>query len=112
MYTLRIKGEFDAAHYLPHYSGKCSRMHGHSWIVEAFFLATKQDDIGISIDFKLLKNELGRVLDKLDHTELNQIIEQPTAENIARYIYGKLVPKPIKVVIWEGRNSAVEYKED
>jgi len=74
--------EFDAAHFLPGYSGKCSQMHGHRWKVEVACSGPIGTD-GFVIDFTLLKSFLKVTEDRFDHKLINDIISNPTAENIA-----------------------------
>ena len=47
MYRLRIESQFDAAHKLVGYKGKCSHLHGHSWKVEVFVIGKDLDKTGI-----------------------------------------------------------------
>jgi len=39
MYKLRIITDFDAAHQLRGYKGKCENIHGHNWKVEVEVMA-------------------------------------------------------------------------
>ena len=34
MYQLKTEADFDSAHFLSGYTGKCSNIHGHRWHVE------------------------------------------------------------------------------
>jgi len=82
---------FDAAHYLPNYEGKCSQMHGHTWVLEVEVSGSVGSD-GMVIDFAELKGIVNReVIDKLDHTLLNDTFENPTAENMLRRIWNTLL---------------------
>lgn len=83
--TVVKRVSFDAAHYLPKHEGKCSRMHGHHWVVE---LGVKGPVTygGMVIDFTILKGFLELVEDKFDHTCLNDTIINPTAESICLFI--------------------------
>ena len=47
--------EFDAAHYLPEYNGKCERLHGHTYKLVVKVEGTP-DKEGMVIDFIRLKN--------------------------------------------------------
>jgi len=111
---LIVKEEFDAAHYLYNYVGKCSDVHGHCWLVEAYFIIPKPKIFfdKVSMDFGILKKELQNILP--DHKYLNNVYDfNPTAENIAIYIFNELKEKnlPIqKIVIWESKTSGVEYE--
>ena len=94
MFELDITRDFSAAHSLRGYNGNCSLLHGHNWTVQVFVRAEKLDSVGIAMDFKLLKKELNELLDELDHKNLNDLPAfkemNPTSENIARYLYGRL----------------------
>ena len=70
---------------------------------------------GLIIDFHLLSKIVDEcVIEPLDHHYLNDIIENPSAENIAIWIYGKVrpaLPKAVslhRVVVYENEHSAVE----
>src|SRR3989338_4201362 len=70
---VRVGEKFLSAHNLIGYKGKCEELHGHSWKVEARFQKDSLNDIGISVDFTLLKAKLKTVLKKLDHVHLNKL---------------------------------------
>ena len=73
MFELTVKAEFEAAHQINGYNGKCQRLHGHNWSVEAIVEGRELDELGMLIDFKILKSELNSVLDELDHRYLNEL---------------------------------------
>ena len=121
MYELTVESGFSAAHRLREYRGKCENLHGHNWRVEVTIGSSKLDNKGMVIDFRKIKEKLGRVLDKLDHIYLNELPEfkkiNPTSENIAAYIYSKLKNlisgKKIiikKVSVWETKDSSATYR--
>ncbi len=109
--------EFDAAHFLPHYHGKCERLHGHTYklVVQVEGIP---DQEGMVIDFLLLKKTVrDNVLAQLDHSCLNDILPQPTAENIAIWVWQQLVNKLeeanyklSEVQVWETRTSGIIYR--
>ena len=86
---------FDAAHYLPNYEGKCKNLHGHSWTLE---VEVSSDELirfgsgaGMVVDFAKLKDVVNReVIDRLDHTLLNDTVENPTCENLLEWIWKAL----------------------
>jgi len=96
VFEIIIKSEFAAAHYMKNYSGKCSKLHGHNWTVEVK-IEDKLNDEGMVLDFDIAKQALAAVLEELDHSLLNEVSEfgdvNPTTENIAKYIYNKLMTK-------------------
>lgn len=82
--------EFDAAHYLPEYNGKCEKLHGHTYKLVVKVEGTP-DKEGMVIDFIRLKNIVKEeVLSQLDHACLNDILQQPSAENIAVWVWQRL----------------------
>lgn len=119
MYRLRTKTDFDAAHYLENYEGKCANLHGHLWVVEVFVTGEELDIAGMVMDFGVIKVALKEIIEKLDHSCLNDIKEigNPTCENVAKYIYEFMNPRIPKegtlekVRVWETPRSWCEYFE-
>jgi 6-pyruvoyltetrahydropterin/6-carboxytetrahydropterin synthase len=62
MFEIRVKADFSAAHNLKNYEGKCEKLHGHNWIVEAAFRYEKVDKNGLAVDFKIAKTALKGVI--------------------------------------------------
>lgn len=104
---------FDAAHFLTNYHGKCENLHGHTYKLHV----TVEGDIkenGLVIDFIKLKDFVNKkIINKLDHSNLNDFFENPTAELVAKWIWGEL--NEIKDVnlyeikLWESPTSFVTY---
>jgi 6-pyruvoyltetrahydropterin/6-carboxytetrahydropterin synthase len=122
MYELTVKSGFSGAHNLRGYKGRCEELHGHNWRVEARFAKERLDDIGLSVDFKVLKRMLNNIIRKLDHSYLNKVgffrKRNPSAENIARFIFdglkGNCRKKGITVVsvsVWESEGCCATYRE-
>jgi len=122
MYELTLREVFSAAHRLPNTGGRCERLHGHNWKVEVRVAADALDDGGMVIDFHDLREAVQEILDELDHSYLNELAafqsRLPTAENLARYIYGGLagrLPSPrvrlTRVRVWESEDTAASYSE-
>jgi 6-pyruvoyltetrahydropterin/6-carboxytetrahydropterin synthase len=106
--------EFDAAHRLPDYDGKCARVHGHTYDVEVVLEGPVDDESGFLMDFYNLKRILKSVLEELDHRDLNEILPNPTAERIAEHIKSGLenhlrgTPASlVSVKLWEGKKKWV-----
>lgn len=116
MYSIKVKGNFSSAHNLRGYKGKCEQLHGHNWEVEVVASRRELDKIGMVMDFKVLRNKLNILLEKLDHKYLNDIVcfkkVNPTSENIAKYIFENLkaqIPDIKSVTVWESNNSSATY---
>jgi len=87
------KFKFDAAHNLVSYKGKCEKLHGHTYEL-VIVLEGTPDNEGMIIDFVELKEIVKKeVIDILDHSYINEIIPQPTAENIAVWVWNRLESK-------------------
>ena len=122
-YTLKILTDFASAHTLRDYPGACARMHGHNWKVEAEVIATKLDEVGMGVDFKVIKQATRAIAARLDHRYLNELDPftevNPTAENIAAYFHRELSAelnndriKVHAVTLWETERACVRYAED
>src|ERR1700749_247878 len=86
---------FEAAHHLPNVppGHKCARLHGHSFRVDIQVSGPIDSNTGWVMDFSEVKASSQPILDQLDHYYLNEItgLENPTSENIARWIWQRLV---------------------
>jgi len=113
------KFTFEAAHRLAHLppEHKCSRLHGHSFQVEVHVSGPVDAELGWVQDFGEIKAAFRPVFDRLDHYYLNEIegLENPTSENIARWIWQRLKPElPLlsKVVVRETCTAGCIYTGD
>ena len=120
MYEISVEKHFEAAHYLRGYQGKCENVHGHRYRIVVNVRADKLNDIGLAYDFTDLKRHLNGILERFDHTCLNDIVPfdkiNPSAENIASTIYNELKEKlsadPVTltaVEAWETPEQGVAY---
>lgn len=125
MFEIKVEAEFEAAHRIVNYPGKCDRLHGHNWKAELKIAGNVLDELGMLIDFKAAKAALKEVIDALDHRFLNELepfsAKNPTAENIAQYIYHEIKKHTIfqntsarisSVCVWESSRACVTYSED
>src|SRR3954470_20450709 len=113
MFEITIEETFAAGHALRNYRGKCENVHGHNYRCQVTVQGDQLDEIGLLVDFVELKKSVHSVLDRLDHTWLNDFppfdVLNPSAENIAKYIYDEVtVQMPSKngarlaqVKLWE-----------
>ena len=125
MYEIQVGAHFDAAHYLRDYQGPCSRMHGHTWRVEAAVIGSELGPGQLVMDFHDLKALLEEVIAPFDHCCLNEVEPftelSPTSEILARFVYQKLREKlqgfssQVKlswVSISESPDTQVVYSEE
>lgn len=120
-YTISAQAHYDAAHFLNNYEGKCSRLHGHRYVVEAALQATELDDSGIAFDFIDLKKALRGIADELDHENLNELPQfrdvETSAENQAKYFFEEMSRRlPTQMAagllyarIWESPTQWAQY---
>ena len=103
------RGEISAAHRLElDYESKCNRLHGHNYMVEVWAYGDL-DKNGMIIDFSVIKE----IVFRYDHRDLNDILDQPTAENIAGDILRNLIEKGLgkaRVRVWEDKDSYAEVE--
>lgn len=120
MYELKIVSQVAAAHQLREFQGKCEQLHGHNWKIEVYVTGDTLGEDGLLIDFGLIKKDTKKVLDELDHKFLNELEpfkkENPSSENIARYIYESLSQtldndaiRVSKVTAWESDTACATY---
>jgi len=119
MYNIKVEGNFSSAHNLRGYKGRCEDLHGHNWKVEVLVSCRDLDKLGMVMDFRVVKDKLNLILDKMDHAYLNNIAYfkkvNPTSENIAKYIFDSMkakIPKVTSVTVWESDNSCATYYAD
>jgi 6-pyruvoyltetrahydropterin/6-carboxytetrahydropterin synthase len=116
---LRKEFTFDAAHNLVAYHGKCERLHGHTYRM-AVEISGQPGEEGMIADFIEVRDAVREaVISKFDHAYLNEIIPQPTAENIARYAFERLdaiLRGPnyalSSVQVWETPDSSVVFRRE
>jgi 6-pyruvoyltetrahydropterin/6-carboxytetrahydropterin synthase len=81
---------FDAAHMLPWHTGKCRNLHGHTYRLEVSVVGPLGPH-GIVTDFADLDLVVRReIIDRFDHTYLNDLLDNPTAELVAADIWKRL----------------------
>lgn len=121
MFQVRVEDNFAAAHFLVNYHGKCENLHGHNYRVRVFAEGTELDEGGMLLDFGVLKKTLKKVLDRIDHSLLNEnkaFTEiEPSAELIAFHIYKSLKAEmpdaPIcRVEVFETEKNMAAYIPD
>lgn len=108
---------FDAAHRLPHVpSGHpCGRLHGHTYTVTVALEGEPDPALGWLVDFGEIKAAAQPLVDRLDHTCLNEVpgLANPTAELLARWFYEALAPRLpglVEVTVQETPTASATYR--
>jgi 6-pyruvoyltetrahydropterin/6-carboxytetrahydropterin synthase len=124
MYQVSVKTSVKSAHQLRDYKGKCEKLHGHNWDIEVIVENESLDEMGVVIDFQVLKDKLDAIVAPFDHTCINTVKPfdeiNPTAENFARFIYDKLTNIPEvkhccrvkRVTVGEDEGTEASYVPD
>ena len=111
---MRRRFDFEAAHELPRHAGRCRKLHGHTYTLEVTVEREVDPSSGMVMDFSDLKRTVGsEVLESLDHSYVNDLIDNPTAEQMAVWIWNRLkepLPGLVEVELWETRNCSVVYR--
>jgi 6-pyruvoyltetrahydropterin/6-carboxytetrahydropterin synthase len=93
MTTVTKKFNFEAAHFLPGYPGKCANMHGHRWEIAVTARGVIDPDTGFVVDFSDIKKKVVIPVQNLyDHRVLNECPPfnkglRPTAENLGKEVF-------------------------
>jgi 6-pyruvoyltetrahydropterin/6-carboxytetrahydropterin synthase len=102
---------FEAAHRLPWHPGKCRQLHGHSYRLDVT-VSGPLDHHGVVLDFDHLTEVVTReVIDRWDHRDLNEVLDNPTAELLAQRAWQLLTEaglEPAALRLWETEQSWVD----
>lgn len=107
------KLQVDVAHRVMGHKGNCQYLHGHRYAIEITCLASQLNEMGMVLDFSIIKDRLQEWLIKnwdhnvvlcIEDKELGQYISEatgqkvffmqsnPTAENMALFLYYEVCP--------------------
>jgi 6-pyruvoyltetrahydropterin/6-carboxytetrahydropterin synthase len=107
MFELSQRFYFESAHTLRREQEALSsaRVHGHTYLAEVTVAGDVDPVTGMLTDLALIRAELARLHDELDHHLLNSIVDLgfPTLENLAALITRRLsgrLPGLARVRIW------------
>ncbi len=140
MYSLRTEAEFDAAHFLTDYYGKCENLHGHRWRVVAYI---EQEELQVEgtmkdmvLDFGEFKREVRAMVNAVDHTfiveegslmpktlacleeegfTLTMVPFRTTSENLAHWFFDQLAERGLpvsQVEVYETPNNCAIYRKN
>jgi 6-pyruvoyltetrahydropterin/6-carboxytetrahydropterin synthase len=108
---------FEAAHRLPQVpeTHRCHRIHGHSYRAELRLEGPVDPTTGFVVDFFDVEAAFSPLLESLDHQYLNEVegLENPTAENIAIWIWDRVkpvLPQIVSVAVYETPLCYAEYE--
>ncbi len=102
----------DSSHHLPDHDGLCENEHGHTYRLIIEIDGPIKED-GMVMDFAMLKDIVEKkVISRLDHICLNNIIKNPTAENMVEWISAELegILDLSMIELWEGRGKWVRKR--
>jgi 6-pyruvoyltetrahydropterin/6-carboxytetrahydropterin synthase len=108
---------FEAAHLLPKVPAghKCARLHGHSFRIEVAVAGPVDEQTGWFIDYGVLYAAWEPIYAEVDHNYLNDVkgLENPTSENLARWLWKRLVPSLpslARITVFETCDARCEYE--
>jgi 6-pyruvoyltetrahydropterin/6-carboxytetrahydropterin synthase len=91
--SLSVDFNFSSAHQLPFYDGPCKRLHGHNYKLSVTISGKTNPNDGMIRDFEEVRRKVWELaLNQCDHNNLNDLMENPTAENLIEWIWAKVDP--------------------
>ena len=121
MYTISVETRFRASHQLTLPDGSKESAHRHNWSVTADVSSDSLNDTGVVIDFHQLKEIIDNIVAEFDNKSLGKIDyfqrNNPSAENVAKYIYEKTrakLPKGVtlqNIKVFEAPGCSAKFSE-
>lgn len=109
--SIFFEASFNSGHWLPMVpeGHKCRRPHGHTYRVRIVAEGPVGAD-GFIVDYDVIRQAWLPLCDDLDHRQLNHVdgLENPTAENIGRWILDRIrirVPMVCSVEVRETEHA-------
>lgn len=110
-----------AGHHIPGHPGKCRHLHGHNYRVRVELAAERLDELGMVVDFSVIKQALAEVVGVYDHRVINDIPPfdelNPTAEllseHVCRGLQERLDDERVRVAgveVWENQTSCAIFR--
>lgn len=109
-WTLEVLTDIDYGHHIPEHKGKCFYSHGHTAQIKLSVKGLLKED-GMVLDFKRLKEMIKNIVEPLDHSYLNTLIDNPTTELLASFIYHQIELELYKIRLKEKRIVWVDKLE-
>lgn len=117
MITVTKEFEICYGHHLPGYDGPCANYHGHNSTIQVEFGGQESETYpGMVIDFADIKKHVKPIVEALDHKNLNNIFEYPTAECIVAYLVYTIQEKTpfghklLRLRLYETPTSYAEWR--
>ena len=122
MYEAAYETTFCATHRLTRDGQFIEPLHGHDWRVEAVVAGETLDDVGVVLDFEVLKDVVGEVAARFHYRDMNEhpafAQTSPSAEAVARYFFdevrnglGAQGRHLRRVRVWEAPGCSASYAE-
>jgi 6-pyruvoyltetrahydropterin/6-carboxytetrahydropterin synthase len=96
MFKISVQRQFHARHQLTLPDGSAEPFHEHNWLVTAELSRAKLNQAGFVMDFEHLNELLQKITAEFEDKLLNELDyfrqNNPSAENVAKYIYDSLTP--------------------
>jgi len=95
MFTISVERHFQASHQLIMPDGSKEPVHDHDWVVTVDLSSEKLNNMGVLMDFRALQAMIDKTIAEFNNKALESISyfqqNNPSAENVAKYIYEKLL---------------------
>ena len=102
----------ETGHRLNNYDGKCSHLHGHSYLWEVTTQSTFLNPTGMVLDFKDLKKAMIAVLEPLDHAMVlasdDPLVAGKDPLEVATLFKATNGKEP-RMLIWHGNPTAESF---
>lgn len=104
--VLKKSFRFEASHILPKHPGKCSRLHGHSWVLHVFVEGEINKDTGFVMDYAEISNAVKPLIDALDHHHLGTFkFQEPTGADLSP-------GDNFYLLRWKPEGPSIHYPDD
>jgi 6-pyruvoyltetrahydropterin/6-carboxytetrahydropterin synthase len=94
MFIISVERHFRASHQLVLPDGSKEPVHEHDWVVTVEVSSEKLNNMGVVMDFQSLQAMIDKIIAGFSNIALENIDyfqqNNPSAENVAKYIYKKL----------------------
>lgn len=110
---VKMQFQFSSSHILPKHPGRCKNLHGHNYMLDVVVAGKPDPATGMVIDFYDIEAAVNKtVMLMLDHSHLNNLLENPTAEEVVRWCWRALrplLPGITELAIWETPQCCAIY---